>query len=81
MKKIILLPAAFLILIATGSKQSYKYVEFDGGKPSPKEKQIEAASDSDAYIEAYKDFCISLKVNQEMQKAYGQNDLLPPTSF
>jgi len=85
MKQTIVTLAASLVIAAIGCKeQSYKYVEI-GNDLRPdlnKEKQIEAATDSAAYLEAYKDFCISLKVNQDMRKSMGQNyPLLPSKNF
>lgn len=57
----------------------YKYVEVveeEGifGEKNIKEKEsitIEATTDSVAYLEAFQNFCISLKVNRDMKKSMG----------
>jgi hypothetical protein len=61
------------------NKKSYKYVEVvseDGllGGTSTKDKDpetIKATTDSAAYLEAYQNFCISLKVHGDMKKSLG----------
>lgn len=75
---------AFVVLLSC--EKSYKYVEVVeekgllGGASQTKEKDpktISAANDSIAYLEAYEDFCISLKVNKDMQEAMGNNYTTP----
>jgi hypothetical protein len=75
-----------LVVILSSCEKSYKYVEVVeekgllGGASQTKEddpKTISAANDSIAYLEAYKYFCISLKVNKDMKKAMGNNYTTP----
>lgn len=75
-----------LVLIITVILQScenpkfYQYVEVVKeeslfGRVDEKEKEpitLKAISDSAAYIEAYEDFCISLKVNSDMKESIGK---------
>lgn len=69
----------FSFLTSCDNKKSYKYVEIvneEGilGHTSAKEKDpkpIKAATDSSAYLEAYQNFCISLKVNRDMKQSLG----------
>jgi hypothetical protein len=69
----------FSFLISCNNKKSYKYVEIvneEGilGGTTTKEKEtkeIKAATDSAAYLEAYRKFCISLKVNRDMKQSLG----------
>lgn len=78
MKKVILLVSATIILSACNMqvKQNYKYVErvreqsvLGGSSIKEKEeKTISASSDSAAYLEAYKEYCISLKIYNDMRK-------------
>lgn len=80
MKKSILYLTAALCCILTAcdaiQNRNYTYVErvqerdlFGGTSIKEKnEKIITAPSDSDAYIEAFKNFCISKKVNTDMRK-------------
>jgi hypothetical protein len=65
-----------LILIGCQTKRKYYYVE-----DNKDEKLIEAYSDSEAYLEAYKDFVISKKVYNDMQTTLGNTDLSAPISF
>ena len=66
-------------------KKSYKYVEvvdeesiLGGTETKEKEaKSIEAANDSSAYLEAYENFCISLKVNKDMVASLGKTYSTP----
>lgn len=76
---------AFVVLLSSCEK-SYKYVEIVeekgllGSASQTQEKDpkiISAANDSIAYLEAYEDFCISLKVNKDMQEAMGNNYTTP----
>ncbi|MBQ7462484.1 MAG: hypothetical protein IJS63_09605 [Bacteroidaceae bacterium] len=78
MKKLMLLIAATFIFSACNMKikRNYKYVErvreqrvLGGSSIKDKEeKVISASSDSAAYLEAYKKYCISLKVYNDMRK-------------
>lgn len=78
MKKVMLLIAATIVLSACNMqvKKNYKYVErvreqsvLGGSSIKEKEeKTISASSDSAAYLEAYKKYCISLKVYNDMRK-------------
>jgi hypothetical protein len=74
-----------LVLIATlmtacDNNKSYKYVEItaeqgllgDIEKKEKEPKTIEASSDSAAYLDAFKFFCISLKISQDMQQTLGK---------
>ena len=74
---------AFIILSAFAScdnNKSYKYVEvveeeglLGGSDTKDKDpKTINATTDSAAYLEAYKDFCISQKVNRDMKESLGK---------
>jgi len=62
------------------NKKSYKYIEVveeDGllGGTNTKEKEpkeIKAPNDSAAYLDAYQSFCISKKVNRDMQASLGK---------
>lgn len=78
-----------IILIISSCKKSYKYVEIVekkdvlGGNSQIKEedpKTISAENDSIAYLEAYEDFCISVKVNKDMQESMG-NTFSTPIRF
>ena len=72
-------------LYSCDNKKSYKYVEvvqeesiLGGTDTKEKEpKQIKAADDSSAYIEAYQNFCISTKVNKDMQTSIGKTYSVP----
>lgn len=80
---------ASLVLIVTlcacNTRKSYKYVEvvdeesiLGGTSTREKEpKQIRAISDSSAYLEAYQNFCISVKVNKDMQASLGKTYSTP----
>ena len=78
MKKVILLVTSTIIFSACNMqvKKNYKYVEsvreqsvLGGSSIKEKEKKtISASSDSAAYLEAYKKYCISLKVYNDMRK-------------
>lgn len=78
MKKQILVISCILFLhISCTNKNKYYYVE--GNK---KEKIIKAYSDSAAYLEAYKEFEISKKVFNDMEKSFGGSSLsAPPIRF
>lgn len=70
-----------LILLFTScdNKKNYKYVEIVneegilGGTTTIENdpKIIHAATDSAAYLEAYQNYCISLKVNRDMKQSLG----------
>lgn len=76
MKKILLLITAIALLTSCENEKKYRYIETVRehsivGGPSTKEKDekiISAQTDSAAYIEAYKEFCISQKVYSELRK-------------
>ncbi len=73
----LLLIITFLVSCETG--KTYKYIEVDeedgilGGKETKEknEKSISASSDSAAYVEAYKNFCIAVQVNKNMKQSLG----------
>lgn len=68
------------LLTSCDLKKSYKYVEIVeeagilGGieKKEKEPKTISASSDSAAYLDAYRSFCISLKVNKDMKQSLGK---------
>jgi len=75
-----------ILLVLASCKKSYKYVEIVeekgimGGSSQTKEKDpktISAENDSIAYLEAYEDFCISLKVNKDMEESIGNTYSTP----
>ncbi|MEP6947709.1 MAG: hypothetical protein ABI863_00480 [Ginsengibacter sp.] len=71
--------------LLTSCDKNYKYVEVVQeesilGETETKEKEskpIKAADDSTAYLEAYQDFCISLKVNKDMKASLGKTYSTP----
>jgi len=75
-----------ITIISCNSKHTYMYVEtvvppntglnFQDKDP----ETIKAASDSEAYIQAYTNFCISKYANDQTEKASGV-DLTTPISF
>jgi len=83
MKKLIGL--LFIAISMTSCMNKYEYVEiveetliFGGVETKEKEtKIIRANSDSAAYLEAYKNFCISLKVNNDMKQSLGSTYSTP----
>lgn len=85
--KTILTPILILGLLSSCNK-TYKYVEtvqeesILGGIETKEstEKIIGAPNDSTAYIEAYKKFCISIKINKDMEQSLG-NTFSTPLSF
>lgn len=87
MKKILLLICALMSLTACNKK--YRYVEvvreqsFLGGSSitEKEEKTITASSDSAAYIEAFRNFCISQKVYSDMCKKGMADYLDVPIGF
>ena len=74
MKQLLFIFAAIILL--TSCEKKYRYVETVrelsiAGGPSIKEKEekiISAQTDSAAYIEAYREFCISQKAYSELRK-------------
>lgn len=72
-------------LYSCDNKKTYKYVEvvqeesiLGGTDTKEKEaKSIKAADDSSAYLEAYQNFCISTKVNKDMQASLGKTYSVP----
>ncbi len=85
--KTILTPILILGLLSSCNK-TYKYVEtvqeesILGGIETKEsaEKIISAPNDSAAYLEAYKKFCISSKINKDMEQSLG-NTFSTPLSF
>jgi hypothetical protein len=63
------------ILLSGCQYKKYYYKEGD------KEEEIQARSDSDAYLKAFTRFQISLKVYDDMKKSLGSAYLTKPTSF
>jgi hypothetical protein len=69
-----------IILSSCDSKKSYKYVEIVqeegllGGSDTKEKdpKEIKAINDSAAYLHSYQNFCISKKVNKDMQASLGK---------
>jgi len=86
-KETILIFLALGILL-TSCDKSYKYIEkvseesiFGGTDIKEKdEKIIKAKNDSTAYLDAFKTFCISVKVNKDMVQSLG-NATSTPLSF
>ena len=76
MKKLILL--SLIVILFTSCQKNYKYVEVIerengfGGFDILEEKEeiLKFKNDSIAYIEAFRKFCISLKVEKEMKENY-----------
>jgi hypothetical protein len=74
-----------IALYSCDNNKSYKYVEvvqeesiLGGTDTKEKEaKPIKAADDSSAYLEAYQYFCISTKVNKDMQTSFGKTYSVP----
>jgi hypothetical protein len=85
MKKIILFLFLSFMVSCNLNNKNYKYiaiVEEEGlmGGTERKEQEpkiIEAENDSIAYLEAYKDFCIALKVSGDMKSSYGTSSNTP----
>lgn len=85
--KKIFTPILILGLLSSCNK-TYKYIEtvqeesILGGSETKEstEKIISAPNDSTAYLEAYKKFCISSKINNDMKKSLG-NTFSTPLSF
>lgn len=87
MKQLLFIFAAIILL--TSCEKKYRYVETVrelsiAGGPSIKEKEekiISAQTDSAAYIEAYREFCISQKAYSELRKKGMGESLGIPISF
>lgn len=85
MNKINILLFLGLITIMTSCDKSYKYVEkiseesiLGGTDLKYKEEEtIKAKDDSTAYLEAFKKFCISVKVNKDMAQSMGKTYSTP----
>jgi hypothetical protein len=80
---------SLLLLFSCRGKQ-YKYVEtvrvkgIFGNDARQEEKEAEhfyAKSDSEAYCQAFKNFCIALKVKEDMVKTLGSTSSETPVSF
>lgn len=81
MKKICVLSISTIILLFTSCVKSYKYVEkvsrvkLLGGIEivENEAKTIKAKDDSTAYVDAFRQFCLSVKIHKEMveSKAFG----------
>ena len=75
----------FSLLTSCDNTKNYKYVEIDneegilGGNTTTEKdpKTINAATDSAAYLEAYQNYCISLKVNRDMKQSLGTASAIP----
>lgn len=85
MKKFNILLFLTLIIFLTSCDKSYKYIETVSKESSLdgiyiKEKEeiiIKAKDDSTAYLEAFKRFCISIKVNKDIAQSIGGNYSTP----
>jgi hypothetical protein len=85
MKKLNILLFLGLMTFLTSCDKSYKYVEKVSeesilGRTDIKEKDeetIKAKDDSTAYLEAFKKFCISVKVNKDMAQSMGKTYSTP----
>ncbi len=85
MKKINILLFLVLITFLTSCDKSYKYVEkvteesILGGTDIKEkdEETIIAKDDSTAFLEAFKKFCISVKVNKDMAQSMGKTYSTP----
>lgn len=81
-KKLLLLFLMSLTLFSC--KKNYKYVEkvekegiFGGTEREEKEEEFKAENDTAAYLEAFKKFLISQKVEMEMKKSIGKSSYSP----
>ena len=87
MKKFFILSISIIFLLSTSCVKSYKYVEkvsrvklLGGIEIEENEaKTIKAKDDSTAYVEAFRQFCLSVKVHKEMlqSKAFGDYSTTP----
>lgn len=74
-----------LVTVLSACEKSYKYVQKDieesilGGTDikERKEEIIKAKEDSTAYLEAFKKFCISVKVNKDIAQSMGKTYSTP----
>ena len=73
-----------MLMILLSCKKNYKYIEkvekqgmFGGIEKQEKEEEFKAEDDSAAYLEAFKKFAISQKVEMEMKKALGTSSSRP----
>lgn len=84
-KQILLIIFSILMLASCDSKKSYKYVEtvdeeglFGGtDRKEKKAEVIKESTDSAAYLKAFQKFCISVKVNKDMQSSLGKTYSVP----
>ncbi|MEI6950794.1 hypothetical protein V9K67_26665 [Paraflavisolibacter sp. H34] len=72
----------------TACDRTYKYIEvvskegtFGGTETKEDSKPISAANDSIAYLKAYQNFCISMKVSKEMREKYSNIYSTTPVKF
>ena len=81
-----ILKIVVILGILTSCQNKYKYVEIvdkesilNGTKEikEEEEKEIKASNDSTAYLEAFTNFCISKKVNNDMKEAMGVGSIKP----
>lgn len=85
LKQITTLLFILALLTSCNNNKTYKYVEFvkeesllGGTETKEKASQlISAESDSAAYLEAYKNYSISLKVNKDMKQSMGKTYSTP----
>lgn len=74
-----------LAVVLTSCDKKYTYIEvvlekgiFSGVDEKEKEEKIiKAKNDTLAYLDAYQKFCISMKVNKDMQETYGETYSTP----
>jgi hypothetical protein len=74
-----------LTLVLYSCDKTYKYVEVVqeesilGGSDTKETEptSIQAADDSSAYLEAYQNFCISIKVSKDMETSIGRTSSIP----
>ncbi len=79
-KQILIFLFSVFILSSCENKKNYKYVEIVSeenlsGETVQKEKEarvIKASSDSAAYLDAFLQFCIAVKVDKDMQASLGK---------
>lgn len=84
MKKVLLLLLSILLIVYSCTNNKYTYIETSkdsfGNEKRGDAKIIQAENDLDAYIEAFKNFCISQRVSLEMKKK-GLEDVPSPLRF
>lgn len=84
-RQILIILFSLSILTSCENKKNYKYVEvvneeglFGGTDRKEKEPEIiKASNDTTAYLEAFQKFCISVKVNKDMQTSLGKTYSTP----